>query len=92
MTDEARLEFTIEPFVPANPGPHVTASIEVAETMAASVDVGPFGTTANGPAEHMGAIAAAVIDAAVSNGASRVSLQITVDGDSLEGRSTEEQQ
>ena len=79
MTDTATLEFTIEPFVPARPGPHVTASIEAAERAAAAVDVGPFGTTAAGPADEIGKIAAAVIEAAVTHGASRVSMQVTID-------------
>lgn len=79
MSSNATIEFTIEPFVPAEPGPHVTASIEAAEAIADSVEVGPFGTTASGPGERIGAIARAVIDAAVSNGASRVSLQVTID-------------
>ena len=78
-TEAATLEFTIEPFVPARPGPHVTASIAAAESIATSVEVGPFGTTASGPVGQIGVIAAAVIDAAMSNGASRVSLQVTVD-------------
>ncbi|MGI9613637.1 MAG: thiamine-binding protein [Acidimicrobiales bacterium] len=79
-TDAATLEFTIEPFVPARPGRHVTASIEAAESAATSVEVGPFGTTASAPVGRIGVIAAAVIDAAMSNGASRVSLQVTIDG------------
>jgi uncharacterized protein YqgV (UPF0045/DUF77 family) len=73
------LEFTIEPFVPAKPGPHVTESIAAAESIAGSVEVGPFGTTVSAPVEEIGTIAAAVIDAAMLNGASRVSLQVSID-------------
>lgn len=80
MSDDAMVEFTIEPFVPSQPGRHVLASIEAAEAMAESVEVGPFGTIARGPADRIGAIAQAVIDAGLSNGASRISLQVTFDG------------
>lgn len=77
MTDNAVLEFTVEPFVPANPGPHVLASIEAARETATSVEVGPFGTTATGDTSEIATIAQQVIAAALANGASRVSLQIS---------------
>jgi uncharacterized protein YqgV (UPF0045/DUF77 family) len=76
-------EFTIEPFEPATPGPHVQAAIDAAKTAAATsgdvvVEVGPFGTSIEGPADTVLAIAASVNDAAISNGATRVSMQLTV--------------
>ncbi len=77
MNDDATLEFTIEPFVPSQPGPHVLASITAAEAEGASVSVGPFGTTATAPRDRIATIAAAVLDAALRNGASRVSLQVS---------------
>ena len=76
MTDRAVLEFTVEPFVPAKPGPHVTASIDAARGTAIDVDVGPFGTTVTAKTSNIADIARAVVDAALSNGASRVSLQV----------------
>ena len=76
-------EFTIEPFEAAAPGPHVQAAIEIAEERAADnpalrVDVGPFGTSIEGPAAVVLEIVAAVNEAAVMKGATRVSLQLTV--------------
>lgn len=76
-------EFTIEPFEPAAPGPHVQAAIKVAQDRAGAdptvmVDVGPFGTSIEGPATIVLEIVAAVNNAAVLNGATRVSLQLTV--------------
>lgn len=77
MTARAVLEFTVEPFVPAKPGPHVTASIDAARGSAIAVEVGPFGTTVTATASDIAEITRAVVDAALSNGASRVSLQVS---------------
>lgn len=77
MTDHVTLEFTVEPFVPTEPGPHVLASIETARRRGLDVDVGPFGTTAAGTAEDIADAAKAVITAALANGATRISLQIS---------------
>lgn len=76
-------EFTIEPFEAAAPGPHVQAAIAIAEERSAanpavSVEIGPFGTAIEGPAEVVLDIVAAVNEAAVLKGATRVSLQLTV--------------
>jgi len=76
-------EFTIEPFEASAPGPHVQAAITIAERRAAadpavSVEVGPFGTAIEGPAAVVLEIVAAVNEAAVLEGATRVSLQLTV--------------
>lgn len=82
MTDLVA-EFTIEPFEPSSPGAHVRAAIETAEARVAahdgtSLEVGPFGTTLTGPASVVLAIVAEVNEIAVANGATRVSLQLTV--------------
>lgn len=80
MTDRLTLEFTVEPFVPAEPGPHVTASIDAARSVANEpIDVGPFGTTATGSKAEVLEMTNLVLEAAFSNGASRVSFQITTD-------------
>ncbi len=85
MTDDAPslllAEFTIEPFEPSNPGPHVRAAIDVAEEASSrqlTVEVGPFGTSIDGPTDQVLAIVHEVSSAAIANGASRVSLQLTV--------------
>ena len=76
-------EFTIEPFEADAPGPHVQAAIAVAESRAAGdpairVEVGPFGTLIEGPASVVLDVVAAVNEVAVRQGATRVSLQLTV--------------
>jgi uncharacterized protein YqgV (UPF0045/DUF77 family) len=72
------VEFTIEPFVEGDPGPHVGAGIDAVRATGVDVEVGPFGTTATGEAD-------AVVDAitelcrkATAAGAERISLQLTV--------------
>ena len=42
------VEFTIEPFVEGQPGPHVRAAVEAAGGSGLVVDFGPFGTTVSG--------------------------------------------
>jgi uncharacterized protein YqgV (UPF0045/DUF77 family) len=67
-------EFTIEPFVEGQPGPHVTSAIAAAEALGIVADVGPFGTTCEVPTARSGAVAEAIISAAFANGATHVSL------------------
>ena len=71
-------EFTIEPFVEGVPGPHVRAAIEVAESAGLTVEVGPFGTSLSGESGTVLDTVDAVVRAAIANGATRVSLQLTV--------------
>ncbi len=73
-------EFTIEPFVEGDPGPHVRAAIAVAEAAGLAVDVGPFGTAVEGESAAVLDAVDGVVRAAVANGATRVSLQLTVAG------------
>jgi len=68
------LEFTIEPFVEGNPGPHVTAAIAAAEQCGATVEVGPFGSSCVVAPEQAATVVAAVVEAAFVNGATHVSL------------------
>ena len=67
-------EFTIEPFVEGQPGPHVTSAIAAAEALGVAAEVGPFGTACEVPIEQAGAVAQAIIAAAFANGATHVSL------------------
>lgn len=76
MPDQLELEFTIEPFVPASPGPHVTAAVEAATGLGLTVTMGPFGTTVTGASEDILNGADQIIRQALHHGASRVSLQI----------------
>lgn len=68
------LEFTIEPFVEGQPGPHVLEAVAAAEALGATVEFGPFGSSCVVPTARAGAVTSAVIDAAFANGATHVSL------------------
>jgi uncharacterized protein YqgV (UPF0045/DUF77 family) len=72
-----RLEFTVEPFTDGEPGPHVRAAIDAAVATGLAVDVGPFGTTADGPPPAAFDAVRDLLAAAFEQGASRVSVQVT---------------
>ncbi len=78
-------EFTVEPFEPSNPGPHVQAAIEAVRrngSTAITVEVGPFGTAITGPAAEVLALLNQATVAAFDNGATRISQQVQVDAPS----------
>jgi uncharacterized protein YqgV (UPF0045/DUF77 family) len=68
------IEFTIEPFVEGEPGPHVTSAVDAAQAMGYEIDFGPFGSSCNVPTAEAGQVAKAVVDAAFANGATHISL------------------
>ena len=68
------LEFTIEPFVEGEPGPHVISAVEAAQALGFDIDFGPFGSSCSVPASEAGEVVKAVVDAAFANGATHVSL------------------
>ncbi|MCU1360189.1 MAG: hypothetical protein JWN99_1478 [Ilumatobacteraceae bacterium] len=68
------LEFTIEPFVEGNPGPHVLQAVAAAEALGAAVDFGPFGSSCTIADDLAAQVTGAVIAAAFANGATRVLL------------------
>jgi len=70
------VEFTVEPFVAGEPGPHVRAAIDAAEGSGLAVEVGPFGTSMSGDDARVLDAIDAVVRAAVAAGATRVSLQL----------------
>ena len=72
----AYVEFTVEPFVEGQPGPHVTAAIEAAQDVGAQVDVGPFGTSCIVDVEALGGLVGRVTDAAFAHGATHVSIHV----------------
>jgi uncharacterized protein YqgV (UPF0045/DUF77 family) len=72
----AYVEFTIEPFVEGRPGPHVTAAIDAARLHDVDVEIGPFGSSCTVAIEGVGALVAAVSDAAFAHGASHVSVHV----------------
>lgn len=72
-----RVEFTVEPFVPGNRGPHGEAALDAVRGPGLVVDDGPFGTTVDGePSVVLEAIAQAV-ERAMALGATRVSIQVS---------------
>lgn len=73
-------EILVEPFVPGNPGAHVHAAWQAAETAGATLEVGPFGTVVRAatPDAVFRSLDAA-LRAAVEHGATRVSTQVVQD-------------
>lgn len=70
------VEFTIEPFVEGDPGPHVRAAVDAAERSGLTVDFGPFGTTVSGEDDAVLDAVDRILRAATAAGATRVSLQL----------------
>jgi uncharacterized protein YqgV (UPF0045/DUF77 family) len=70
------VEFTIEPFVEGQPGPHVRAAVDAAGASGLGVDFGPFGTTVSGGDGAVLDAVDGILRAAVAAGATRVSLQV----------------
>lgn len=80
-----RVEFTTEPFDLDEAPAHALvarAVIEAAELDA--VDVGPFGNTAEGGADEVLGAVDALLRKALESGATRISLQLNVLGESGE--------
>ncbi len=74
-----RAEFLVEPFEEGAPGPHVRAAIDAVSALGLVPEVGPFGTTVVGEQSQVIAALQAMLEAALTNGATRVSLQFTGD-------------
>ncbi len=72
-----RVEFLVEPFNEGEPGPHVQAAVEAFEAKGLSVEIGPFGNTAAGPASDILDALRTGLEAAVAAGASRVNVNMT---------------
>ncbi|MEU2872895.1 thiamine-binding protein [Streptomyces olivoreticuli] len=77
-----RVEFTTEPFDLDEAPPHAVAAREAVQGADLdAVDVGPFGTTAEGRAEVVLAAVDEVLRTSLRAGATRVSLQLNVVGE-----------
>lgn len=70
------LEFTIEPFVASQPGPHVLAAHDACTAAGLELEPGPFGSRASGPSEQVLGVLETLIRASLSEGGSRISMQI----------------
>lgn len=74
-----RVEFTTEPFDLDEPPPHALAARDVVQGADLdTVDVGPFGNTAEGGADEVLTAVDALLRKALAAGATRVSLQVNV--------------
>jgi uncharacterized protein YqgV (UPF0045/DUF77 family) len=71
------VEFVIEPFSDGNPGVHVRAGIEAMEARGLTVSMGPFGSSVEGDIENLTPAIEAMVQAAISDGADRVLVEVT---------------
>ncbi|MEU2062628.1 thiamine-binding protein [Streptomyces sp. NPDC013455] len=79
-----RVEFTTEPFDLDEAPAHALVAREVIETAGLdAVDVGPFGNTAEGGADHVLSAVDALLRKTLQAGATRVSLQVNVVDDGI---------
>ncbi|MEU9272291.1 hypothetical protein AB0E04_43865 [Streptomyces sp. NPDC048251] len=77
-----KVEFTTEPFDLDEAPAHALVAREVIEAADLdTVDVGPFGNTAEGAAEAVLAAVDALLRRSLGSGATRISLQVNVIGD-----------
>ncbi|MCX4704588.1 hypothetical protein [Streptomyces sp. NBC_01373] len=81
-----RVEFTTEPFDLDEAPAHALVAREVIEAADLdAVDVGPFGNTAEGGADAVLTAVDAVLRRTLESGATRISLQLNVIGESESG-------
>jgi uncharacterized protein YqgV (UPF0045/DUF77 family) len=74
-----RVEFTTEPFDLDEAPPHAVVAREVIQSAdLGTVDVGPFGNTAEGPSETVLRTVGELLRKSLEAGATRVSLQVNV--------------
>ncbi len=78
-------EFLVEPFVEANPGPHVDAALEAFAAEGLDVELGPFSSSTEGDVEAVAAAVAEMIRSAMSQGATAIRIQVGSDDADLSG-------
>ena len=71
-----RVEFTVEPFVDGQPGGHVLAAWRPVEASGRQLENGPFSASTDVPDDDAAELVAAVVRAALGEGATRVALQV----------------
>ena len=64
-----RIEFTVEPFVEGQPGPHVTSAVSAARALGVEVEFGPFGSGCDANAEQSPDL--------IDNGATHVNVDVS---------------
>ena len=77
MNTVQRIEFTIEPFVEARPGVHVTAPVDALTEMGVTVEIGPFGSACDVDDDRVGDAVATIVRTAVSNGATHINVDVS---------------
>jgi hypothetical protein len=75
-----RVEFTVEPFVEGQQGPHVMAPIHALVALGVEVEVGPFGSSCVVASETSGDVVATVVRAAFEHGATHVNIDVSGEG------------
>ena len=73
---EIAAEFLVAPFVEGAPGPHVTAAVEAFAGHGLHVDLGPFASSVAGDLDAMADAIAAMVRAAMGNGATSIQLRV----------------
>lgn len=71
-----RVEFTVEPFVEGNPGPHVLAAVGAVEALGFVVEFGPFATSFAGNDDTVAHALEVLVREAYGHGASRVAVHV----------------
>lgn len=78
--DPVKVEFTVEPFVEATRGAHVTAPVDALGEMGVDVEIGPFGSSCEVDAERVGDVVGAIVRAAIDHGATHVNVDVAAEG------------
>lgn len=81
VNESVRVEFIVEPFVIDDPGPHVVASVAVADQAGLKPDMGPFATSATGELDDVIDAIGDMIRAGFDHGATSVQFRIDTGGD-----------
>jgi len=71
-----RVEFTVEPFVEGQPGPHVLAAVEAARGAGVTVEFGPFASEFEADDRVAFAAVSALVESAYANGATHVNIHL----------------
>jgi uncharacterized protein YqgV (UPF0045/DUF77 family) len=76
VNESARVEFIVEPFVIDDPGPHVVATVQVADQAGLHPDMGPFATSATGELDRVIDAIGDMVRAGFAHGATSVQFRI----------------
>lgn len=85
-----RVEFTIEPFIEGQQGPHVKAPIHALAALGIDVEVGPFGSSCLVEPGASSDVVAHVVRAAFAHGATRVNVDVSAEDVTTEDVTTGE--